>query len=145
MPKSRRGNCLALPHASYSPVLLLKAGFTSDDVRVRVLIRRVQHDDPVKTVFWFLLWLCRDLVKTRLSESQAKAEEQNQSFPFCFWVRLTKQPTMHKATTGFPAKWSLWNECENSILMAHHYPDLGSADFWLVKNLLHASTFREYL
>ena len=50
-PKSRRGNCLALPHASYSPVLLLKAGFTSDDVRVRVLIGRVQHDDPVKTVF----------------------------------------------------------------------------------------------
>ena len=45
-----------------------------------------------------------DLVKNRLSESQAEAEEQNQSFPFCFWVHLTKQPTMHKATTGFPAK-----------------------------------------
>ena len=25
-----------------------------------------------------------DLVKNRLSESQAEAEEQNQSFPFCF-------------------------------------------------------------
>ena len=43
-----------------------------------------------------------DLVKNRLSESQAEAEEQNQSFPFCFWVHLTKQPTMHKASTGFP-------------------------------------------
>ena len=43
-----------------------------------------------------------DLVKNRLSESQAEAEEQNQSFPFCLWVHLTKQPTMHKATTGFP-------------------------------------------
>ena len=43
-----------------------KLVFTSDDVRVRVLIRRVQHDDPVKTVFWFLLWLCR----VRSSEKQ---------------------------------------------------------------------------
>ena len=85
-----------------------------------------------------------DLVKNRLSESQAEAEEQNQSFPFCFWGPFTKQPTMHKATTGFLAKWSLWNECENSVLMTRHYPDLGSAGFWLVENLLHGPTFIEY-
>ena len=48
----------------FSPQFILV--FTSDDVRVRVLIRRVQHDDPVKTVFWFLLWLCR----VRSSEKQ---------------------------------------------------------------------------
>ena len=51
---------------------------------------------------------------------------------------------MHEATTSFHSKGSLWNECENSVLMTRHYPDLGSADFWLVENLLHTSTFREY-
>ena len=28
--------------------------------------------------------------------------------------------------------------------MTRHYPDLGSAGFWFVENLLHTSTFREY-
>ena len=59
---------------------------------------------------------------------------------------LRKQPTFRDATTGFHAKWSLWNERRNSILMTvtcqicvvlligwskfstnqKHYPDLGS-------------------
>ena len=43
---------------------------------------------------------------------------------------LRKQPTFGDATTGFPAKWRLWNERRNSILMTHHYPDLGSASDW---------------
>ena len=34
-------------------------------------------------------------------------------------------------TTGFPRKWHLRNDCRNSILMIHHYPDLGSASDWL--------------
>ena len=42
-----------------------------------------------------------------------------------------KQPTFGDATTGFPAKWHLRNEHRNSILMTHHYPDLGSASDWL--------------
>ena len=46
----------------------------------------------------------------------------------CFRVR--KQPTFRDATTGFPAKWRLRNERRNSILMTHHYPDLGSASDW---------------
>ena len=44
---------------------------------------------------------------------------------------LRKQPTFGDATTGFPAKWRLWNEYRNSILMTRHYPDLGSASDWL--------------
>ena len=35
------------------------------------------------------------------------------------------------ATTGFPAKWRQRDESRNSILMMHHYPDLGSASDWL--------------
>ena len=44
---------------------------------------------------------------------------------------LRKQPTCGDATTGFPTKWRLRNEHRNSILMTHHYPDLGSAPDWL--------------
>ena len=43
---------------------------------------------------------------------------------------LRKQPTFGDATTGFPAKWRLRNEHRNSILMMHHYPDLGYAFDW---------------
>ena len=43
---------------------------------------------------------------------------------------LRKQPTFGDTTTGFPAKWHLRNECRNSTLMMHHYPDLGSAFDW---------------
>ena len=39
---------------------------------------------------------------------------------------LRKQLTFGDATTGFPTKWSLRNKRRNSILMTHHYPDLGS-------------------
>ena len=39
---------------------------------------------------------------------------------------LRKQPTFCNTTTGFPAKWSLRNECRNSILIKYHYPDLAS-------------------
>ena len=34
------------------------------------------------------------------------------------------QSTFHNSTTGFPAKLHLRNQCQNSILMAHHCPDL---------------------
>ena len=44
---------------------------------------------------------------------------------------LRKQPTLRDATTGFPAKWRLGNDCRNSILMTCHCPDLGSASDWL--------------
>ena len=39
------------------------------------------------------------------------------------------QSTFHNSTTGFPAKLHLRNQCQNSILMAHHCPDLGVAFF----------------
>ena len=42
-------------------------------------------------------------------------------------LSLRKQPTFHNATKGFPVKWRLRNEHRNSVLMMHHYPDLGSA------------------
>ena len=45
-----------------------------------------------------------------------------------FWKSLLhslrKQPTFRDATTSFPAKWRLRNECTTSILMTRHYPDL---------------------
>ena len=44
---------------------------------------------------------------------------------------LRNQPTFRNATSAFPAKWRLRNECRNSILMTCHYPDLGSASDWL--------------
>ena len=44
---------------------------------------------------------------------------------------LGKQPTFGDANTGFPAKWRLRNEHRNSILITHHYPNLGSASDWL--------------
>ena len=43
---------------------------------------------------------------------------------------LRKQPTLGDATTGFPAKWRLRNECRNSILRTRHFPHLGSASDW---------------
>ena len=46
-------------------------------------------------------------------------------------VSLRKQPSFRDATTGFPAKWRLRNECRNSILITRHYPDLGIASDWL--------------
>ena len=50
---------------------------------------------------------------------------------------LRKQTTFCNATNGFSAKWRLRNEHRNSILMACHYPDLGSASDWL-KQTSHA-------
>ena len=44
---------------------------------------------------------------------------------------LRKQSTFGDTTTGFPAKWRLRNERRNSLLMMHHYPDLGMASDWL--------------
>ena len=42
------------------------------------------------------------------------------------WRRsLRKQPTFGDATAGFLAKWRLRNKRRNSVLMTHHYPDLG--------------------
>ena len=42
-----------------------------------------------------------------------------------------KTANIGDATTGFPAKWRQRDESRNSILMMHHYPDLGSASDWL--------------
>ena len=51
---------------------------------------------------------------------------------------LKKRPTFHDPTTGFLAKWRLWNGRRNSILMTWHYSDLASAFDWLCRkrNLL---------
>jgi len=45
-------------------------------------------------------------------------------------LSLRKQLTFGDTTTGFPAKQCLRNECRNSLLMTHHYPDLGGASDW---------------
>ena len=43
---------------------------------------------------------------------------------------LRKQLTSDDSTIGFPTKWLLRNKHRNSILMTHHYSDLGSASDW---------------
>ena len=53
---------------------------------------------------------------------------KNYCSPFLYSLR--EQPTFSDAITGFAAKWRLRNERRNSILMTHHYPDLGSAFDW---------------
>ena len=53
-------------------------------------------------------------------------------FPDACLFSLRKQPTFGVTISiGFPAKLCLRNECRNSILMTHHYPDLTSACDWL--------------
>ena len=47
------------------------------------------------------------------------------------WDSLRKQLTFGNATSGLAAKWRLRNECRNSILMTHYYPDVGSTSDWL--------------
>ena len=81
---------------------ILRLVFMSNGVGVRVITRSVRAYDLVKTAFWLRLRLCLlrstyDLVKTRLLESEAEAEELNQSqsmgmciviglsFRSCFW------------------------------------------------------------
>ena len=81
---------------------VLRLVFTSDGVGVRVVISRLGAYDLVKTAFRLRLQLCLlrsayHLVKTRLLESEAEAEELNQSqsmgmciviglsFRSCFW------------------------------------------------------------
>ena len=50
---------------------------------------------------------------------------------FAGFIRsLRKQTTFRDTTTGFHAKWRLRNERRNSILMTHHYPDMGTASDW---------------
>ena len=39
---------------------------------------------------------------------------------------LRKQQTFYDTTTGFLVKWRLRNGCRNSMLITHHYPDLGN-------------------
>ena len=59
-------------------------------------------------------------------------------------ARENCQLTFGDATTGFPAKWFLRNECRNSILMTRRYPDLGKC-FWLVEsNFPHGTTNQEH-
>ena len=43
---------------------------------------------------------------------------------------LRKQLTFDNTITGLPAKWHQRNKRRNSILMLHHYPDLGSTSDW---------------
>ena len=68
----------------YLDVLPLKAGFHQRRSRSQSHNQKHRIYDPVKTAFRFRLRLCFlrsafDLVKTRLSESEAEREDLNQS------------------------------------------------------------------
>jgi len=54
-------------------------------------------------------------------------------FPLCHChqVSLREQPTSREVASCALAKRRLSNERRNSILMTRHYPDLGSASYWL--------------
>ena len=54
---------------------------------------------------------------------------------------LRKQSTFGDATTGFPAKWRLRNECRNSILMTRHYPDLMTRHQYGISALVSHTSF----
>ena len=45
-------------------------------------------------------------------------------------ISMRKQLTFCDDNAGFPAKWHLRNEHQNSILMMLYYPDLRSASDW---------------
>ena len=55
----------------------------------------------------------------------------------CFYcnVHSLRKQAFCDATTGFPSKWCRRNDCRNSFLMMHHYPDLDSASDWFEANL----------
>ena len=59
-----------------------------------------------------------DIMRSHMPEAHKKRCEVMGS--------LSKQPTFGYANTGFPTKWHLRKEHRNSILMTHHYPDLGT-------------------
>ena len=54
---------------------------------------------------------------------------------------LRKQSTFREATTGFPGKWHLSTERGNSIPMACHYTDLGSAFDWMKQLFNHSEAY----
>ena len=56
---------------------------------------------------------------------------------------MRNKPTVRDTTTGFPAKRRLNNERRNSIPMACHYPDLGSAMIGCAARGIFASTNRK--
>ena len=82
------------------------------------------HGKPRREMYSFSLifWTLLDYLISRLrrDKSNQNVLEWREMFS------LRKQPTFSDATTGFPAKWRLRNECRNSVLMTRHYPDLGS-------------------
>ena len=67
----------------------------------------------------------------KASEANAREDESERQSPegkgkksYSFF------PCPSPTTTGFPTKWRLRNKRRNSILITHHYPDLGSASDW---------------
>ena len=113
--KTRRNLGLSqLSKRILGPLMFLKAGFHQRWSRSRSCNQKRRAYDLVKTAFRFRLRLRRlrsayDLVKTRLSESEAEAEEPNQlqsvgtciviglPFYFCFQLR---QSGFHQIICG---------------------------------------------
>ena len=60
-------------------------------------------------------------------------------YPSALSRQTEKTANICDTTSGFPTKWHLTNECRNSILMMHHYTDLGSTSDWSCckDNVLH--------
>ena len=61
------------------------------------------------------------------------------TIPLLIVSAIERKPlTYCDASNTFPSKWRLRNKCRNSILMACHYLDLGSASEWL-KQISHSA------
>ena len=111
-------------------------------VLVQLRDKRTTQDEAIiwpKAISLLALRTCI-LTMCTIMERALGNRKQGQPSVSCEQTSVRTQPTFGDATTGFPAKWRLRNECRNSILMTRHYPDLGSASDWL-NQISHALTF----
>ena len=130
--KTRRNLGLSqLSQRILGPLMFLKAGFHQRWSQSRSCNQKRRAYDLVKTAFRFHLRLrclrsAYDLVKTRLSESEAEAEEPNQlqsvgtciviGLPFCFCFQL-RQSGFHQIICGTKATESSVESEENGNVL----------------------------
>ena len=78
----------------------------------------IELHDPVKTAFWFRLWIdsvVYDQVKTESLESQAEAEELNQSQSVRTWIFLMVCPSASASDSVWFSLGHEGNEATDSI------------------------------
>ena len=69
-------------------------------------------------------------LNSRFYDNRRSQEHNSGQNELVIFPSQRKQPTFREATTRFPAKWRLSNDCRNSIQKACYYRDLGSSSDW---------------